>query len=97
VFRHPLLFEEVFSVAKQKYTVIFPIKHDGKNYKKGDTVQMDSEIANPLVMRGVLAASKAEPVEVNSGMPDPVVGQPRPPEGAATQLTADPGIPTQGA
>jgi hypothetical protein len=84
-------------MAQKKYTVVFPIKHDGKSVKIGDTVQMDTELAEPLVKRGIIAPAKSEPVEPNSGMPDPVVGQPKPPEGAATQLTVDPGIPTQGA
>jgi hypothetical protein len=83
-------------VAKAKYTAVFPIKHDGKNYKKDDSFQMDSDMAEPLVKRGIIAVSKSEPVEPNSGMPDPVVGQPKPPEGAAQQLTTDPGIPTKG-
>lgn len=84
-------------MAKTKYTAVFPIKHDGTTYKKGDSFQMDSDLAEPLVKRGIIAVVKSNPVEPNSGMPDPVIGQPKPPEGAATQLTADPAIPTQGA
>lgn len=84
-------------MAKAKYTAVFPIKHDGKSYKNGESFQMETELAEPLVKRGIVAPTKSEPIEANSGMPDPIIGQPKPPEGAATQLTADPGIPTQGA
>lgn len=83
-------------MAQKSFTVVFPVLHDGKLYKKGDTVKMEANAAAYLLARGVLAAGKEDPVDPNPGMPDPIVGQPKPPEGAATQLTQDPGIPTQG-
>lgn len=84
-------------MAQKKYTVYFPLKHDGKDYKKDDTVQMEEEAAAYLVERGVIALGKSEPVEPNAGLPEPVIGEPKKQEGAAVQLTADPGTPIEGA
>lgn len=83
-------------MAQKSFSVIFPVQHDGKTYKKGSTVKMDDKSAAYLVARGIIAPAKEEPVDPNSGMADPIVGQPKAPEAAATQLTADPGIPQQG-
>lgn len=56
-----------------KYEVIFAVKHDGKLYKPGETVEMTKEQADALVARGTLKAPKADPVEPNPGMVDATV------------------------
>lgn len=77
-------------MAKKNFTVVFPIKADGKQYKPGETIQLDPKEAEVLVRRGVLSAGKKEPVEANPGMPEPKKGEPKPPENTTKQQTADP-------
>lgn len=82
-------------MAQKSFSVKYPIKHNGITYKKGDTVKMEPADAEYLVKRGILAQGKQDPVDANSGMPDAVIGEPKEPENAATQLTEDPGIPPE--
>lgn len=77
-------------MSKKTYTVVYRLKHDGTTYKPGDTIQMDSEQAIPLLSRGALADGKSKS-EPNSGLPDPMIGKPKEPEHKAEKLTADPG------
>lgn len=76
---------------KTNYTVVFKVKHDGKLYKPGDTVQMDPEQAEPLLRRGTLKDGPNAP-EPNPDMAPPVIGETKPLENSATdkQLTSDP-------
>jgi hypothetical protein len=37
-----------------KYTVNWPLEHDGKTYNKGDTIDLDKKVGAPLVELGNL-------------------------------------------
>lgn len=76
-------------MAKKKYSVVFPVNHDGEKFKPGDSISLEDEHAEVLLKRGTIARGKA--VEPNAGLEDPKIGEPTKPEGAAQQLTADPG------
>lgn len=75
-------------MAEKSYTVVYPVKHDGKSYKPGNSVKMEPEQAKELLDRGVLSDGKAK--ESNSGMADPIKGKPKEPEGKAKKKTDDP-------
>lgn len=77
-------------MAKKSYTVVYRLKHDGVQYKPGETVQMDVEQAASLLARGTITDGKTHAVS-DSGMPEPIVGKPKEPENKAEKLTADPG------
>ncbi len=45
---------------KQQYTVVNPLKHDGKTYKKDELVALEEINASYLLRRGDIAEKKAE-------------------------------------
>lgn len=75
-------------MSEKSYTVVYPVKHDGKSYKPGSVVKMEQEQAKELLNRGVLSDGKTK--ESNSGMAEPVKGKPKDPEGKAEKKTDDP-------
>lgn len=44
-----------------------PLSHDGQKFDEGDTVELTSEQAAPLVAAGVLASARAERAERTQG------------------------------
>lgn len=76
--------------ALKKYTAVFGIKHDGKRYKAGATVEMTPEQAEPLVRRGSLVEVGGSAVSPNADMNVPATGTYKELENAAPHLTADP-------
>jgi hypothetical protein len=57
-------------MSKKNYTVLSPIRHDGKDYEIGGTIGMDNEQASTLVEIGVLSYMGGfAPVEKSAGAP----------------------------
>lgn len=42
------------------YKVKSNLKHDGKDYKRGDKIELNDEVATPLVRDGVLVSQQAD-------------------------------------
>lgn len=46
-------------MAKKKYTVQTPVRHDGEDYAPGATIELDIPEDHPLLVDGVIAGGKA--------------------------------------
>lgn len=46
-------------MAKKKYNVLSPLKHDGKDYAPGESVELDISEDHYLLTDGVVADGKA--------------------------------------
>ena len=51
----------------KKYTVVHPVRHDGKLYQRGKEIKLGEEDATRLLDRGVIATGAPTVVEVVSG------------------------------
>ena len=47
-------------MAEKSYVVISPVKHGGKRFEVGRTIELDDAAAAPLVEAGVLGESPEE-------------------------------------
>lgn len=48
-------------MAKQSYTVLSHVDHDGRGYPAGKPIQLDEEHAEPLLAAKAIEPAKAEP------------------------------------
>lgn len=67
-------------MAKKKYTVQTPVRHDGKDYAPGESIDLDIPDDHHLLVDGVIAGGKAvkaaKPTEPEAPIESPVIEPP---------------------
>lgn len=67
-------------MAKKKYVVQTPVRHDGDDYAPGSSIELDIPDDHPLLTDGVVAEGKA--VKAKAVKAEPAKQEPTEPQGS---------------